>query len=113
MKNIMVIDGAENCVYDIFAAADDDFALIFPEGTDIAFIEDVERRQNAEVVFEALKRTWSNRVRSATRRAFTGSCSTSCTASGSTTRPCGMRKLPIPTVRHFASGRPVWTGRRS
>jgi hypothetical protein len=32
MKNIMVIDGAENCVYDVFAAPDDDFALIFPEG---------------------------------------------------------------------------------
>ena len=25
MKNIIVIDGAENCVYDIFAAPDDDF----------------------------------------------------------------------------------------
>ena len=46
-KNIMVIDGAENCVYDIFATPDDDFALIFPEGTDIAFIEDIERRADA------------------------------------------------------------------
>jgi hypothetical protein len=45
MKNIMVVDGAENCVYDIFATPDDDFALIFPEGTDIAFIEDIERRR--------------------------------------------------------------------
>lgn len=62
MKNIMVIDGAENCVYDIFATPDDDFALIFPEGTDIAFIEDIERRADADLVFEALKRTWSNRV---------------------------------------------------
>jgi len=62
MKNIMVIDGAENCVYDVFAVPDDDFALIFPEGTDIAFIEDVERRANAEAVFEALERAWSNRI---------------------------------------------------
>ena len=62
MKNIMVIDGAENCVYDIFAASDDDFALIFPNETDIAFIEDIERRQSAEIVLAALKRTWSNRV---------------------------------------------------
>ncbi len=45
MKNIMIIDGAENCVYDIFAAPDDDFALIFLEGTDIALIEDIERRR--------------------------------------------------------------------
>jgi hypothetical protein len=62
MKNIMVIDGAENCVYDIFAASDDDFALIFPEGADVAFIEDIERRPNVELVFEALKRTWSSRI---------------------------------------------------
>jgi hypothetical protein len=43
-------------------APDDDFALVFPEGTDVAFIEDIERRPNAEVVFQALKRTWSNRI---------------------------------------------------
>ena len=62
MKNIVVVDGAENCVYDIFATPDDDFTLIFPEGTDIAFIEDIERRADAKLVFEALKRTWSNRI---------------------------------------------------
>src|SRR5262245_17137054 len=62
MKNIMVVDGAENCVYDVFATPDDDFALIFPDGTDIAFIEDIERSPNAELVFEALKRTWLNRI---------------------------------------------------
>ncbi len=32
MKNIMIIDGAENCVYDVFAAPDDDFALISRKG---------------------------------------------------------------------------------
>lgn len=62
MKNIMVIDGAENCVYDIFSTSDDDLELMFPDGTDIAFIEDIEHRPNAELVFEALKRTWSNRI---------------------------------------------------
>jgi hypothetical protein len=46
---IMVVDGAENCAYDIFATPDDDFALIFPERTDIAFIEDIERRADAEL----------------------------------------------------------------
>jgi hypothetical protein len=63
MKNIMVIDGAENCVYDVFAVPEEDFALIFPGNTDVAFIEDVERRPNAAAVFEALKRSWSNRIR--------------------------------------------------
>jgi hypothetical protein len=40
MKNIQVIDGAENCVYDIFAATDEEFSLIFPRGQDVAFIDE-------------------------------------------------------------------------
>ena len=35
MKNIQVIDGAENCVYDIFSATDEEFALIFEAGADV------------------------------------------------------------------------------
>ena len=58
----MVIDGAENSVYDVFSVSDDDFALIFPERTDIAFIEDVERWTDAEAVFEALTRAWPHRI---------------------------------------------------
>ena len=41
MKNIQIIDGAINCVYDIFEATDDEFKLIFPAGQDIAFIDEV------------------------------------------------------------------------
>ena len=48
MKNIQIIDGAINCVYDIFAATDEEFATIFPEGTDIAFIDEVYARENSE-----------------------------------------------------------------
>jgi hypothetical protein len=62
MKNIQVIDGAENTVYDIFAAPDDIFDLVFLPGTDIAFIEEVGQRPNAEEVYAALGRIWSNRV---------------------------------------------------
>jgi hypothetical protein len=50
------IRSSPNCVYDIFAVADDDFGLIFPSGTDVAFIEDIERGPNAESVLEALKK---------------------------------------------------------
>ncbi len=35
------IDGADNAVYDIFAATDEEFSLIFPAGTDVAFIDEV------------------------------------------------------------------------
>ena len=41
MKNIQVIDGAVNCVYDVFAATDEEFALIFPPGQGVAFIDEV------------------------------------------------------------------------
>lgn len=62
MKNIQVIDGALNCVYDVFAVSDEDHALLFPDGTDIAFAEDFERRPNAELIFQALERAWRARL---------------------------------------------------
>jgi hypothetical protein len=62
MKNIQVIDGAENCVYDVFAMPEDVFSLVFAPGTDIAFVEELERRADADRVFEALGTVWGNRV---------------------------------------------------
>lgn len=59
MKNIQVIDGAENCVYDIFSATEDEFNIIFPSGTDIAFIDEVETRCSSSV-FEKI---WTRRVK--------------------------------------------------
>ena len=45
MKNIQVIDGANNCSYDIFAVTDDEFKILFPDpGQDIEFIEDAIAR---------------------------------------------------------------------
>jgi hypothetical protein len=60
MKYVQVIDGALNAVYDIFGAGDDDFALIFPGNTDIAFAEDFENCLPA--VEAAFTRLWANRV---------------------------------------------------
>lgn len=62
MKNIQVIDGADNCVYDIFAASEDVFNLVFAPGTDVAFVEVLENRPDAEVVFKTLETIWPNRV---------------------------------------------------
>lgn len=62
MKNILVVNGAENCVYDVFAVADEVFALVFLPDTDIAFIEEVRQRDNADEIFTALATIWSNRV---------------------------------------------------
>jgi hypothetical protein len=62
MKNIQVIDGAENCVYDVFAASDEDHALLFPGGTDIAFAEEIHGRKDIDRIAAALERLWRNRV---------------------------------------------------
>jgi hypothetical protein len=63
MKNIQIIDGAENCVYDIFAATEEEFALIFPPGQDIAFIDEVMARGPEEALNSAFTNLWSRRVR--------------------------------------------------
>ena len=60
MKNVQVIDSALNAVYDIFGASDDDFALIFPDNTDIAFAEDFENPSPA--IEAAFARLWANRI---------------------------------------------------
>ena len=54
MKNIQVVDGALNCVYDIFQASDDDFAQIFGNESDIAFGEDFQGRDDLLLVFETV-----------------------------------------------------------
>lgn len=62
MKNIQVIDGASNSVYDIFSATDDEFALVFPDCQDIAFIDEVLARGPDQELGEAFARIWERRI---------------------------------------------------
>lgn len=62
MKNIQIIDGALNAVYDIFTATDEEFALIFPNGQDIAFIGEVLARGTRKELDEAFERIWRRRI---------------------------------------------------
>lgn len=62
MKNIQVIDGAANCTYDIFAATDEQFEAIFPDGTNVEFIEDVVERLGADAVKRVIEPLWERRV---------------------------------------------------
>lgn len=40
--NIMVIDGADNCAYDVYSVSEDIFKILFPaSGQNICFVEDV------------------------------------------------------------------------
>jgi len=75
VKYVQVIDGAENCVYDIFATTEEEFSIIFPDGTDIAFIEDIfphndkenehyeESRYHDTLINTAFKNLWKHRVK--------------------------------------------------
>lgn len=62
MKNIQVIDGANNCTYDIFAIDDADFLTIFPGGQDVEFASDLEMRSDAKAISELLAKLWSRPV---------------------------------------------------
>ena len=63
MKNIQVIDGADNCVYDIYSISEDDFKIIFPNNNqNIEFIEDLETRIGIEKLENLNTRIWENRI---------------------------------------------------
>lgn len=59
MKNVQVIDGADNCTYDVFAATEKEFALLFPDGCDIEFIEDFVDRVGEKTAGKVLKPMWN------------------------------------------------------
>ena len=61
-KNIQVIDGADNCTYDIFAASAEDFAQIFPDGQDVEFAEDFWKRVGKAVAAPICDRLWASRL---------------------------------------------------
>lgn len=63
MKYVQVIDGADNCVYDIFALTDEEYALIFPPGTDVAFIDEVYARGVPAVLDASFAKIWERRVK--------------------------------------------------
>jgi hypothetical protein len=63
MKNIQIIDGADNCAYDIFGATDEEFSQIFPElGQDIAFIEELVERDDWPALDAIFRRIWTRRL---------------------------------------------------
>jgi len=59
MKNIQVIDGALNCVYDIYQATTEEFSLIFPNETDILFSDEIG---SSKEIDQAFKNIWSRRI---------------------------------------------------
>lgn len=62
MKNIQIIDSADNCTYDIFSTTEDDFRLIFPGDKDIEFIDDFLERVSEEEANKIIGNLWDNWV---------------------------------------------------
>lgn len=44
MKHIQVIDGALNSTFDVFEVSDAIFEQIFPDDTDVAFVDEITQR---------------------------------------------------------------------
>jgi hypothetical protein len=64
MRNVQVIDGAENCTYSIYAFTDRKFLKIFPTPEqDVEFIEDALERLGTEALDRILKKVWARPVR--------------------------------------------------
>jgi plasmid stabilization system protein ParE len=75
VKNIQIIDGANNCTYSVFAATDEEFAVIFPDGADIEFIEDFVERFGEEAAGRITGAIWDANERSlANGRLGSGHC---------------------------------------
>lgn len=62
MKNIQVINGADNSVYDIFVATEEEFLLIFPECQDTAFIKEILARVPDSELGAAFTSIWKRRI---------------------------------------------------
>ena len=62
MRNIQIIDKADNCVYDIFQIEESGFELDFKNNSDIAFIEDLERRQDWLEISSVLEKMRLKRI---------------------------------------------------
>jgi len=63
MKNIQIVDGAENCVFDIFQATEEEFSVIFPEKQDIGFIDEIEKRLKDKKEKDIFGNIWKRRIR--------------------------------------------------
>lgn len=62
MKNVQVVDGANNCMYEIFSVEDDEFLELFPDGADVEFIEDATCRLGEERISAILVKMWDRPV---------------------------------------------------
>jgi hypothetical protein len=64
MKNVQIIDGANNCTYSIYSFTDEEFSTVFPEpGQNVEFIEDAVARVGDEHLGNILAPVWKRFVK--------------------------------------------------
>jgi hypothetical protein len=51
-----------NCAYDVFPASEADFAVLFPDGQDVEFIEDFWQRVGAKKAGDIVRRLYAKRA---------------------------------------------------
>ncbi|WP_250627059.1 hypothetical protein [Pinirhizobacter soli] len=59
---MQVIDDAINCTYSIFALTDKEFELIFPDGRDIEFADELFERLGDDLAARVINPAWSRPV---------------------------------------------------
>ncbi|WP_440981851.1 hypothetical protein [Shinella sumterensis] len=62
MKNIQIIDGADNATYSVFQATEAEFDAIFPNGRDIELVEDLIDRLGEEIAGAVLTPIWTRPI---------------------------------------------------
>ena len=71
MKNIQVIDGAQNCVYDIFAATDEEFAMISTRNRHCLYCEIYANGDNS-LLDAAFENIWQRPIKKAEAEGIQG-----------------------------------------
>ena len=62
MKNIQIIDGADNATFSIFQATEEEFAAVFPDDQDMELVEDFYARVGEERAEAVLTPIWERPV---------------------------------------------------
>jgi hypothetical protein len=62
MKNVQIIDGANNATFSVFQATDEEFTAIFPEGRDMELIEDLVERLGDDEAARILTPLWDRPI---------------------------------------------------
>jgi len=54
-KNFQIIESAQNFTFDVYCVDDEIFQIIFPDGTDVAFLDEVDLRVRKQTKYGYLE----------------------------------------------------------